>query len=95
MGKHYEWTRAVEDQSVSIPKERERASLEGSSVISLDGRSGISTGAIPGNVNRVSLEGLCRKIVRVRAVISPCLLSSHNTAVISDEVEESVLYGME
>jgi hypothetical protein len=42
----------------------------------------------------VSLEGLCRKIVRVRAVIFSCLFSSHNTAVISDEVEESVLYGM-
>ena len=58
---------------------RERANLEGSSVTSLDGRSGISTGAIPGNVTRVSLEGLCRKIVRVRSVMSPLpfLLSQH------------------
>ena len=36
---------------------RERASLEGSSLPSLDGRSGINTGAIPREVKQASLEG--------------------------------------
>ena len=39
---------------------RERASVEGSSVTSLDGRSGTNTSAIPGGVKRASLEGSIR-----------------------------------